>query len=167
MAIRSWATQSALGDPSEVVVRSAAIQTSGIPIVATRYAVIQNAEIQNVVILFEAQVVTPNVALSEATQNAVLSVVQDVARGAVIQCAVTLTVVLSVVQDVARSVGFLCVVLNEVQDVAQGVATLYAVIQCVVTPFAVTRIAADRCEGNLDAMVDSQDAFLFSVQALV
>ena len=150
MAIRSWATQSALVDPSEVVVRSAVIQTSGIPIVATRSAVIQNAEIQNVVILFEAQVVTPSVALNEATPNAVLSVVQDVARGAVIQC-----------------VEFLCVVLNEVQDVAQGVTTLYAVIQCAVTPFAVTRIAVDRCEANLDAVVDSQDAFLFLVQALV
>ena len=150
MAIRSWATQSALVDPSEVVVRSAAIQTSGIPIVATRSAVIQNAEIPNVVILFEAQVVAPNVALSEATPNVALSVVQDVARGAVIQCAVTLTVVLSVAQDVA-----LVVVIQ------------YAVIQCVVTPFAVTRIAVDRCEANLDAMVDSQDAFLFLVQALV
>jgi len=160
VAIRSWATQSALVDPSEVVVRSAVIQTSGIPIVATRSAVIQNAEIQNVVILFEAQVVAPNVALSEGTPNVALSVVQDVALVVVIRCAVTLTVVLSVAQDVA-----------------QGVATLYAVIQyvviqCVViqyavTPFGVTRIAVDRCEANLDAMVDSQDAFLFLVQALV
>src|SRR6185436_14953384 len=96
-----WATQSALVDPSEVVVRSAVIQTSGIPIVATRSAVIQNAEIQNVVILFEARVVAPSVALNEATPNAVLSVVQDVALVVVIQC-----------------VAFLCVVLNEVQDVA-------------------------------------------------
>ena len=147
--IRTSVTQSVLVDLSVVVVTSAVIQTSGIPIVATRSAVIQNAEIQNVVILFEAQVVAPNVALSEATPNAVLSVVQDVARGVVIQCAVTLTVVLSVAQDVA-----LVVVIQ------------YAVIQYVVTPF-VTRIAVDRCEANLDAMVDSQDAFLFVVQALV
>jgi len=150
VAIRSWATQSALVDPSEVVVRSAVIQTSGIPIVATRSAVIQNAEIQNVVILFEARVVAPSVALNEATPNAVLSVVQDVARGAVIQCAVTLTVVLSVAQDVALVVVIQCVV-----------------IQYAVTPFGVTRIAVDRCEANLDAMVDSQDAFLLLVQALV
>ena len=141
MAIRSWATQSALVDPSEVVVRSAVIQTSGIPIVATRSAVIQNAEIQNVVILFEAQVVTPSVALNEATPNAVLSVV--VARGVVIPCAV---IQYAVIQ---------CVVIQCV------------VIQYAVTPFAVTRFAVDRCEANLDAMVDSQDAFLFLVQALV
>ena len=76
-----------------VVVTSAAIQIGGIPIVATRSAVIQNAEIQNVVILFEAQVVTPSVALNEATPNAVLSVVQDVARGAVIPFAVDRCVV--------------------------------------------------------------------------
>jgi len=131
VAIRSWATQSALVDPSEVVVRSAVIQTSGIPIVATRSAVIQNAEIQS------------------GVDRDAMGVVQN-------------GVILFVAPSVAPNAATLSVVLNVAQDVA-----LVVVIQCVVTPFAVTRIAVDRCEANLDAMVDSQDAFLFLVQALV
>ena len=99
MAIRSWATQSALVDPSVAVTSAAiqiwAIQIWGIPIVATRSAAIQSVadrdamgEVQNVVILFEAL----NAARNAATPNAVLSVVQDVARGVVLRSAVTQSV---------------------------------------------------------------------------
>ena len=96
-------------DPRVVVVLNAAI-----PIAAIRCAAIQN-----VVILFEARVVAPGVAL-----NAVLTVVRDVVRGVVIPIAAT---------------------------------------RCAATPFGVTQFAVDRCEANLDAMVDSQGAAVLSL----
>jgi len=96
-------------------------------------------------------------------------------RSAVIQNAEIPNVVILfeaqvVAPNVALSEATRTVVLSVV--VARGVVIPCVVIQCVViqyavTPFAVTRIAVDRCEANLDAMVDSQDAFLFVVQALV
>jgi len=82
VAIRSWVIQSVPVDPNVGEVRSAEV-----PIAVTRYAVIQSVvcrggmgAVQNVVILFAVQVVALSVA-----PNAVLTVVQDVAGGVVIQ----------------------------------------------------------------------------------
>ena len=59
------------------------------------------------------------------------------------------------------------VALNAVRGDARDVVIQSVVILSAATRCVVTRFAVDRCEANLDAMVDSQDAFLFLVQALV